>query len=42
MDLIEFRNYVKSQRETQAQENLDKVLSVVNATMSENNERKTK
>ena len=34
MDLIDFRNYVKSQREAQAKENAEKVLSVVNATIT--------
>ena len=42
MKLHEFQALVKAQREKQNAENLDKVLSVVSATMSNTNERKTK
>jgi hypothetical protein len=42
MDLIEFRNFIQAQRKAQAKENAEKILSVVNATIQETNERKTK
>ena len=38
MDLIDFRNYVKAERQAQAKENTEKVLSVVNATIQERKE----
>ncbi len=40
MDLIDFRNYVKAERETTRQQNLEAILSVASATISDNNERK--
>ena len=40
MDLIQFRNYVKAEREATRQQNLSAILSVANATISTNNERK--
>jgi hypothetical protein len=40
MDLIEFRNYVNAEREATRQQNLTAILSVANATISDNNERK--
>ena len=39
MDLIEFRNYVKAEREATRQQNLTAILSVANAIITEN-ERK--
>ena len=41
MDLIEFRNYVKAEREATRQQNLAAILSVASATIQELNERKT-
>jgi hypothetical protein len=41
MDLIDFRNYVKAEREATRQLNLTAILSVANATIQELNERKT-
>ncbi len=35
MDLIEFRNYVKAEREETRQQNLTAILSVANATITE-------
>ncbi len=35
MDLIEFRNFIQAQRKAQAKENTEKILSVVNATITE-------
>lgn len=40
MDLTDFRNYVKAEREATRQQNLSAILSVANATISTNNERK--
>jgi hypothetical protein len=40
MDLIEFRNLVNAEREATRQQNLTAILSVANATISDNNERK--
>jgi hypothetical protein len=40
MDLIQFRNHVKAEREATRQQNLSAILSVANATISTNNERK--
>jgi hypothetical protein len=42
MDLIDFRNYVKAEREATRQQNLTAILSVANATITETNERETK
>ena len=41
MDLIDFRNYVKAEREATRKENLKAILSVASATITETNERKT-
>lgn len=35
MDLIDFKNYIKAEREATRQQNLDKILSVSNATITE-------
>ena len=40
MDLIEFKNYIKAEREATRQQNLTAILSVANATIQTNNERK--
>ena len=40
MDLIEFKNYIKAEREATRQQNLTAILSVVGATIQTNNERK--
>ncbi len=38
MNLTEFKNYVKAEREAQAKQNAEKMLSVVNATIKERKE----
>ena len=40
MDLIDFRNYVKAEREATRQQNLSAIMSVAGATIQTNNERK--
>jgi len=40
MNLDEFRKFVIAEREATRQQNLAAILSVVNATISDNNERK--
>jgi|AACY02.15.fsa_nt_gi hypothetical protein len=34
MDLQEFRNFIQAQRKEQAKQNTEKILSVVNATIT--------
>jgi len=40
MKLAEFREFIIAEREATRQQNLAAILSVVNATISDNNERK--
>jgi len=40
MNLEEFKNYIKAEREATRQQNLTAILSVAGATIQTNNERK--